>query len=69
MRKLPLSFFNRKDLSELTTNIMGDCNTIEQMISHTIPQLIANMFTITLVCTMLALFCRTPDFSGACYIE
>ena len=56
MRKLPLSFFNRKDLSELTTNIMGDCNTIEQMISHTIPQLIANSFTVTLVCVMLAFY-------------
>ena len=56
MRKLPLSFFNRKDLSELTTNIMGDCNTIEQMISHTVPQLIANSFTVTLVCAMLAVF-------------
>ena len=69
MRKLPLSFFNRKDLSELTTNIMGDCNTIEQMISHTVPQLIANSFTVTLVCVMLsfydwrmalALFCVLP---------
>ena len=56
MRKLPLSFFNRKDLSELTTNIMGDCNTIEQMISHTIPQLIANSVTITFVCIMLAFY-------------
>ena len=56
MRKLPLSFFNRKDLSELTTNIMGDCNTIEQMISHTVPQLIANSFTVTLVCAMLAVY-------------
>ena len=56
MRKLPLSFFNRKDLSELTTNIMGDCNTIEQMISHTVPQLITNSFTITLVCAMLAFY-------------
>ena len=56
MRKLPLSFFNRKDLSELTTNIMGDCNTIEQMISHTVPQLIANSFTVTLVCIMLAFY-------------
>ena len=56
MRKLPLSFFNRKDLSELTTNIMGDCNTIEQMISHTVPQLIANSFTVTLVCVMLAFY-------------
>jgi len=69
MRKLPLSFFNRKDLSELTTNIMGDCNTIEQMISHTVPQLIANSFTVTLVCVILsfydwrmalALFCVLP---------
>ena len=69
MRRLPLSFFNRKDLSELTTNIMGDCNTIEQMISHTVPQLIANCFTVTLVCIMLAcydwrmalaLFCVLP---------
>jgi len=56
MRKLPLSFFNRKDLSELTTNIMGDCNSIEQMISHTVPQLIANSFTVTLVCAMLAFY-------------
>ena len=56
MRKLPLSFFNRKDLSELTTNIMGDCNTIEQMISHTIPQLIASSVTSTLVCIMLAFY-------------
>jgi len=56
MRKLPLSFFNRKDLSELTTNIMSDCNTIEQTISHTIPQLIANSVTITLVCVMLAFY-------------
>ena len=56
MRKLPLSFFNRKDLSELTTHIMGDCSTIEQMISHTVPQLIANSFTVTLVCVMLAFY-------------
>ena len=56
MRKLPLSFFNRKDLSELTTNIMGDCSTIEQMISHTVPQLIANSFTATLVCILLAFY-------------
>ncbi len=69
MRKLPLSFFNRKDLSELTTNIMGDCNTIEQMISHSVPQTVANTITITLVCGMLAcydwrmalaLFCVLP---------
>ncbi|MDR0553631.1 MAG: ABC transporter ATP-binding protein, partial [Treponema sp.] len=33
LRRLPLSFFNNKDLSELTTNIMGDCTSIEHTMS------------------------------------
>lgn len=56
LRKLPMSFFNRKDLSELTTNIMGDCATNEHVLSHIIPQLIANAISITLICVMLAAF-------------
>ena len=56
MRKLPLSFFNRKDLSELTTNIMGDCSTVEQMISHAVPQIISNLFSLGMVAVMLLLF-------------
>lgn len=56
MRKLPLSFFNRKDLSELTTNIMGDCTTIEQMMSHAVPQVIANCVSIVIVSIMLAIY-------------
>lgn len=56
MRKLPLSFFNRKDLSELTTNIMGDCTTIEQMMSHTVPQIAANAISIAIVSVMLAFY-------------
>jgi ATP-binding cassette subfamily B protein len=69
MRKLPLSFFNRKDLSELTTNIMADCTTIEGMMSHAVPQLSANCISVTLICALLtiydwrmslALFCTLP---------
>lgn len=56
IRKLPMSFFNSKDLSELTTNIMGDCATTEHVLSHVIPQLLANAVSITLICLMLALF-------------
>ena len=56
MRKLPLSFFNRKDLSELTTNIMGDCTTIEQMMSHAVPQVFANSISIIIVSIMLLLY-------------
>lgn len=56
MRRLPLSFFNRKDLSELTTNIMGDCATVEQMMSHAVPQIAANSISITVVSVLLAFY-------------
>ncbi|BAH05107.1 ABC transporter ATP-binding protein [Clostridium kluyveri] len=56
IRKLPMSFFNSKDLSELTTNIMGDCSTTEHVLSHIIPQLCANAISITIICAMLAIF-------------
>lgn len=69
MRRLPLSFFNRKDLSELTTNMMADCSTVEHVLSHVLPQLIANCVTVTLICALLtvydwrmslAMFCTLP---------
>ena len=56
IRKLPMSFFNSKDLSELTTNIMADCQTTEHVLSHIVPQLCANAISITLICAMLAIF-------------
>ena len=56
IRRLPMSFFNAKDLSELTTNIMADCSTTEHVLSHILPQLISNAISITLVCLMMALF-------------
>ena len=30
MRKLPLSFFGKKDIADLTTTIMGDCTALER---------------------------------------
>jgi len=56
MRKLPLSFFNRKDLTELTTNIMGDCSTVEEMISHAVPQVFANAISIAIVSVLLFIY-------------
>ncbi len=51
-----MSFFNAKDLSELTTNIMADCSTTEHVLSHVIPQLSANAISISIICVMMALF-------------
>jgi ATP-binding cassette subfamily B protein len=56
IRKLPMSFFNNKDLSELTTNMMADCTSVEHVMSHVAPGLFANIITITLTCTLLAFY-------------
>ncbi|MDR1271773.1 MAG: ABC transporter ATP-binding protein/permease [Clostridiales Family XIII bacterium] len=56
LRRLPLSFFNRKDLSELTTNIMGDCTSIEQSMSHVLPNLFGGSISVTIVCVLLAFY-------------
>ncbi|MDY0288525.1 MAG: ABC transporter ATP-binding protein [Sphaerochaeta sp.] len=56
IRKLPMSLFNSKDLSALTTNLMGDVATSEHVLSHVIPQLFANAISVTIICVMLAFF-------------
>ena len=40
LRKIPLSFFGKKDLSDLTSTIMADCATLETASSHWLPELI-----------------------------
>ena len=39
LRKIPLSFFGKKDLADLTNSIMGDCATLETAFSHYVPAL------------------------------
>jgi ATP-binding cassette subfamily B protein len=56
IRKLPMSVFNSKDLTELTTNIMGDCTNLEHTLSHVVPQLGANIISCTVICLLLAFF-------------
>lgn len=34
LRKIPLSFFGKKDLADLTSSIMNDCAVLEQSQSH-----------------------------------
>ena len=48
LRLLPLSFFGKRDLSDLTSVIMKDCSDQERLFSHTMPQ-IFGMGALTLV--------------------
>lgn len=56
LTRLPMSFYNTKDLTEITTNMMADCSSMESMLSSTIPPLIANLISSTITCILLALF-------------
>ncbi|MCR5701896.1 MAG: ABC transporter ATP-binding protein/permease [Lachnospiraceae bacterium] len=49
LRKLPLSYFGKKNIADLTTNIMGDCAMIETASSHWIPELIGALISVSLV--------------------
>lgn len=50
LRQLPLSFFGKRDLADLTGTIMGDCATLEHAFSHAVPQLFGAILS-TLVIT------------------
>lgn len=49
LRKLPLSFFGGKDLSDLTSTIMADCAVIETGTTHWVPELIGSMISTVLI--------------------
>ncbi|WP_330586699.1 ABC transporter ATP-binding protein [Aminipila terrae] len=49
LRKIPLSFFGKKDLSDLTTTIMSDCAGVETAFSHFIPELFGAIISLLFV--------------------
>jgi ABC-type multidrug transport system, ATPase and permease components len=49
LRKLPLSFFENRDLADLTATIMNDCTDLEHVFSHAIPQLLGSILSLILV--------------------
>ena len=55
IRKLPMSVFNSKNLSELTINIMSDAEVAEHTMSHIVPQLFANAISVVLICISLTI--------------
>ena len=56
LRKLPLSFFGKKDLADLTSTIMGDCAVLETASSHWIPELVGSLVSTSLVVLSLFFF-------------
>lgn len=53
LRKIPLSFFGKKDLADLTSTIMADCTFLETAFSHFIPELFGSVISTILIGTSL----------------
>ncbi len=49
LRKIPLSFFGKKDLADLTNSIMSDCATLETAFSHYVPALAGSLISTALI--------------------
>ena len=56
LRKIPLSFFGKKDLADLTNTIMADCARLETASSHWLPELVGAFISTTLVVISLFFF-------------
>lgn len=56
LRTLPLSFFGKKDLADLTSTIMADCTFLEQSFSHFIPEFFGSIVSTVLIAISLFVF-------------
>jgi beta-(1--2)glucan export ATP-binding/permease protein ndvA len=53
LRRLPLAFFGERNLSDLTSTIMEDCTSLEQIFSHAVPQLFASVLSMLIIAVSL----------------
>lgn len=56
LRKIPLSFFGKKDLADLTSTIMADCTYLETAFSHFIPPFVGAIISTVLISISLFFF-------------
>ena len=56
LRKLPLSFFGKKDIADLSSTIMEDATQIEMLFSHAVPQIYAAGISVLIMGVMMFLY-------------
>ena len=56
LRRLPLSFFGKRDLTDLTTTIMADAETLEKAFSHFYPAMYGALISTTMVAAGMLIY-------------
>ncbi len=53
LKKLPLSYFSKKDIADLSATIMSDATTFEQLFAHIVPKVYGNIITIVIALVIM----------------
>ena len=64
LRKLPLGYFGKRDLADLTETIMGDVNRLEHVWSHCLGYLYGSYISTAIIA--VCLFAMNPKLALAC---
>ncbi len=56
LRKLPLAYFGKKDIADLSATIMSDATTFEKLFSHAVPQLYSSVISTIIIAIMLFIY-------------
>ena len=56
LRKIPLSYFGKKDLADITSTIMSDAATLETGLSHWVPELAGSMLSTAIAAVSMLFF-------------
>lgn len=56
LRKLPLSFFGRRNTADLTSAVLDDCAQVEQVFSHVMPELIGTICSTTIAAVVMFIY-------------
>ncbi|PIE45442.1 MAG: ABC transporter ATP-binding protein [Gammaproteobacteria bacterium] len=56
LKALPMAFFGKKDIADLSATIMEDATQIEQIFSHAIPQLFASIISMLIITCLMFLY-------------
>lgn len=56
LRKIPMSFFGKRDLSDLTTVLMADCASLESGLSHWVSEFVGSVISTLLIAVGIFIF-------------
>lgn len=68
LRKLPISFFSKKDSADLTSIVLNDATTMEHLFSHVMPQFCGSIISTIIIAIPLYFFDYRLALAATCVL-